>query len=362
MKKILALVSAVAITCTSLVGCGVVSNSSSSSNASSVSASSVTTSSEAAGSAAEDYSDVTPTVTLRLSHQVAASHSINETALYFADQVNQLSKGTMKVEVFEAATLGTESQNLEALTAGTLDMAIIAVEFYTNVVPDVGALVLPYLYKDYDSEYAVLSGEAGNLAKAEILKQCNVDVLDYYVLAFRQIFSKKKEIKTANDLAGLKIRVPESNLYVNTFSLLGAAPTPVAWGETYTALDTGVVDGLENTPESILSASMNEVTTYMNITNHISAPTTFSISHKVFEGLTAEQQDILTKAAQAASKFGLGLTQQNDTAARDILKESMTIVDTDVDSMKAKIDYDTFDCMKGNTAKKILESAQAAAK
>jgi tripartite ATP-independent transporter DctP family solute receptor len=289
---------------------------------------------------------------------MAASHSINKTALYFADQVRELSKGKMEVDVFEAATLGSESQNLEALRSGSLDMAIIAVEFYTNIVPDVGTLVLPYIYSDYENQQAILSGEAGHLAAEQIKDKCDAVVLSYYVLAFRQIFTTDKPVNTVNDLKGLKIRVPESNLYVNTFSLLGASPTPVAWGETYTALDTGVVGGLENTPESILSASMNEVTKYMNITNHISAPTTFSISNKVYSKLTAEQQDILKEAAKRASEYGLKLTQENDNVAREKLKKSMEIVNTDVISMKNKIDYSSFDCMKSAEAKKIFDLVQ----
>jgi TRAP-type C4-dicarboxylate transport system substrate-binding protein len=103
---------------------------------------------------------------------------------------------------------------------------------------------------------------------------------------------------------------------------------------------------------------MNEVTKYMNITNHISAPTTFSISNKVYSKLTAEQQDILKEAAKRASEYGLKLTQENDNVAREKLKKSMEIVNTDVISMKNKIDYSSFDCMKSAEAKKIFDLVQ----
>ena len=294
-------------------------------------------------------------VKLRLSHQMAASHSIHKSTQYFAQKVNDLSNGTMKIDVFEAATLGSEAQNMEALREGSLDMAIIAVEFYTNIVPEVGALVMPYIYRDYAHEQATLQGEAGKLAAQSILEGCNIKVLDYYVMAFRQIFTRGKPINNKNDLEGLKIRVPESNLYVNTFKMLGAAPTPIAWGEVYTALDTGVVDGLENVPESVLSASLDEVTTYINLTNHISGPTTFSISNKVFTKLTPEQQNILLEAAHDASDYALGLTIENDTIARKKIFQSLKVVDTDVESMKAAIDYNTFTSKKKKKTRQILD-------
>jgi tripartite ATP-independent transporter DctP family solute receptor len=297
-----------------------------------------------------------PEVTkLRLSHQMAASHSIHKSSQYFAQRVSELSNGTMEIDVFEAATLGTEAQNLEALREGSLDMAIIAVEFYTNTVPEVGALVMPYIYRDYAHEQAVLQGEAGKLAAQSILEGCDIKILDYYVMAFRQIFTRNKPIKNQKDLAELKIRVPESSLYVNTFKMLGAAPTPIAWGEVYTALDTGVVDGLENVPESVLSASLDEVTTYINLTNHISGPTTFSISNKVFEKMTSEQQDILLKAAHDASNYALQLTIENDAIARKKIVQALEVVNTDVESMKAAIDYDIFDSMKNDKTRQILD-------
>jgi len=296
---------------------------------------------------------------LRLSHQMAASHSINQTAEFFAQRVNELSDGKIELDIFGSATLGSEAQNMEALKDGSLDMAIIAVEYYTNIVPEVSTLVLPYIYKNYDSEKSILDGPAGDVAANVILDKCDIKVLDYYVLAFRQIFTKSKPIYAVDDLKGLKIRVPGSKLYVNTFNMLGASPTPVSWGEVYTALDTGVVGGLENTPESILSASLNEVTHYINMTNHISAPTTFSISNKIYSKLTKEQQDILLQAATEASSYGLKLTIENDKIARDkLLNGDMKVINTDVSSNKATIDYSIFPFMEEKSAQEIFKAIQ----
>lgn len=310
--------------------------------------------------AKNSQSESTAAVKLQLAHQMANTHSIHQTSLKFAELVKEKSNGTMEVEVFPAAALGTERENLEALQSGVLDMAIIAVEFYPSYVKEAGVFVLPFIYKDFDHQTAVLKGEAGQKLKQIILDQTDVRILSYYSLAFRQVFTSEKPIKTVDDIKGLKIRVPESPTYVNTFNMLGAAPTPVAWGETYTALETGVVQGLENTPESIHSASMHEVTKYMNITDHISAPTTFSISNKVFEKLTEEQQNILIEAAEEAADFGLELTIKNDTEFRKKLSEELEIVETDKESMRNAIDYSKFEVMQLDSAKELKQLIDSA--
>ena len=270
-----------------LAGCGVTSGSTA--TASSTAASST--------AAAGKYDDVKADVTLTMSHQMAASHSINKTAEEFARLVAEKSEGKMKVDVYSAATLGTETENLQALTNGTLDLAVIAAEFYANYVDEAGCLCLPFVYSSYDDCAEKLAGEAGTTVAQMILDKTNVRILDYYVLAFRQIFTTDKPLNTVDDMSGLIIRIPDSSTYKETFTQLGAAPTPVAWGETYTALDTGLVSAVENIPESIMSASMQEVCKYVNVSNHIIGPTTISVSEQVFQKLTEEQQNILTEAA-----------------------------------------------------------------
>lgn len=300
-------------------------------------------------------SDVKAEITFTLSHQMAESHSINTTAKKFAELVNTKSGGTMAVDVFPSATLGTETENLQALTNGTLDMAVIAAEFYANYVPEAGILCLPYMYDSYDDCYSKLNGDAGNKIKDMILEKTNVRPLAYYVLAFRQIFTVDREVKSVDDMKGLIIRIPDSNTYKTTFSQLGAAPTAVAWGETYTALDTGVVSAVENIPESIMSASIQEVCKYVNVTNHIIAPTTISVSNSVYEKLTPEQQKIIEEAAIEACDFGKNLTAENsDKNFASLSEAGLTVIETDVDSMKNAIKYADYDCAKTDAGKEIL--------
>ena len=278
---------------------------------------------------------------------------------YFANQVKELSNGQMIVDVYYSSALGSEAQNLEALTAGTLDMAIIAIEFYANSIPELGAMILPFLYEDYDQVQSVLEGEAGEYASSRLRDAAGVQNLGYYVMMFRNMYLNKA-INDVKDMAGVKIRVPESALYVNTMKMMGAAPTPMAFGEIYTSCETGVIDGFENTPDSCLNNTMYEVLKYMNMTRHLNAPTTISMSAKVFDGLTAEQQEILKKAGEAASEYGLKTTKDAEADMIAQLREKMTIVDTDVASMRATIDYTNYDFMKSAEAQKLFELVKAA--
>ena len=278
---------------------------------------------------------------------------------YFAEQVKTASNGEMIVDVYYSSALGSEAQNLEALTAGTLDMAIIAIEFYSNSIPELGAVILPFLYEDYDQVQTVLSGEAGKYASERLRDAAGVENLGYYVMMFRNMYMNKA-INSVDDMAGVKIRVPESALYVNTMKMMGAAPTPMAFGEIYTSCETGVIDGFENTPDSCLNNSMFEVLDYMNMTRHLNAPTTISMSAKVFDGLTPEQQQILRDAGVAASEYGLKTTKEAEADFIQQLSEKMEIVETDVDSMRAKIDYSNYEFMAGEEAQKLFDLVKQA--
>ncbi len=293
--------------------------------------------------------------TFKLSTTASPGSSLSQTAQFFSERVSELSNGKMTVDVFEASALGTEEQNLEALTSGTLDMAIIAVEFYVNSIPQLGALILPYMYTDYDQVQSVLESEAGVYANEQMLNAANVKNLGYYTMAFRNMYTVDP-INSVEDLEGVKMRVPGSALYVETFKMLGAAPTPLAMGEVYTAIDTGVVAGLENTPDTCLNNSFYEVANYFNSTKHLNAPTTFSMSNKVFESLNEDEKELLLQAGYETSHFGLDLTKSLDAGyQKELADKGMTFIDSDIESMKAKIDYNQYPFMNTEEAQKLFQ-------
>lgn len=293
-----------------------------------------------------------------LSTTASPGSALDLVARDFAEEVKIRSNGNMIVDVYDSSALGSEAQNLEALTAGTLDMAIIAIEFYSNSIPELGALILPFQYENYDQVQEVLTGEAGQFATQRLRDAAKVQNLGYYVMMFRNMYLNKP-INTVDDLAGVKIRVPESALYVNTMKMMGAAPTPMAFGEIYTSCETGVIDGFENTLDSCYNNSMFEVLDYLNVTNHINAPTTFSMSAQIFDSLTAEEQQILLEAGEAASLFGLDSTKNQEADFLEKLSAEMEIVETDVATLRDKIDYNNYDFMASDEAKQLFDLVQA---
>lgn len=297
--------------------------------------------------------------TFNLSHQMAPTHTLNLVALHFAKLVSEKTQGHVVIKVFPSGALGSEKDNAAGLRSGMLDMGIVAVEQYPSFVPESAVLVLPYLYKDYDELDHVLDSAPAHEIQKLILDKTGIRVLTFMPMAFRQMFTVAKPIKSAADLEGLKMRVPESPIYVAAFKQFGAVPTPLAWGEVYAALQTGVAQGVENTPEAILSASLQEVTKYMNVTNHLEGPTTISMSEKAFEKLPPEYRGALLSAAAEAEKYDLKLTVERDKEARDKLATKLTVIQPDVQSFRSAIRYDKIELVSSPKAKELIKEVQA---
>jgi tripartite ATP-independent transporter DctP family solute receptor len=292
---------------------------------------------------------------LKLSHQMANTHTLNKVALRFADLVKAKTAGKVEVQVFPAATLGSERENAEALKSGTLDLGFIAVEFYPAYVKEAAVLVLPYMYNDYPHLKKVLNGKVASAVANMIKASTNIRVLAYLPMAFRQVFTTDKPLNDAGDIKGLKIRVPESPIYVAAFKQLGAVPTPMAWGEVYTALETGVVKGVENTPEAILSVSLNEVVKYMNITNHLTAPSTISISEAVFQKLPKQFQKAITVAAKEAAQYDYEQVVETDSKYQKQISAKVKVVKSNISSFRKMINYNQLEIVSSPKAKQLIK-------
>ena len=298
-------------------------------------------------------------VTMNFSHQMPADHTLNTVALKFAELVKQKTNGNVTVKVFPAGALGGEKDNAAGLKSGMLDVGIIAVEQYPSFVPESAVLVLPYLYKDYDHLQRVLDSDVAQDVKKMVAEKTGIRILTFLPMAFRQMFTVDTPIRTAADLKGLKMRVPESPIYVAAFKQYGAAPTPLAFGEVYAALQTGVVKGVETTPEAILTASFYEVTKYMTLSNHIEGPSTISMSDAAFSKLSPEYQAAVLSAAAEAEKLDLELTIKADTAAREALKSKLTIIQPDIASFTSVINYGEISLVSSDKGKELVKRITA---
>ena len=294
-------------------------------------------------------------VTLNFSHQMAPEHTLHLVAQKFSDLVSQKTNGEVTVKVYPSASLGAEKDNTAGLKSGMLDMGIIAVEQYPSFVPETAVLVLPYLYKDYDHVMRILQSDVAKDLQQMVADKAGIRILTFMPMAFRQMFTVDKEIKSAADLKGLKMRVPESPIYVAAFKQFGAVPTPLAWGEVYASLQTGVAKGVENTPEAVISASLHEVTKYMTLSNPIEGPATISMSDQVFKKLSPAHQSALLAAAAEAAKYEFELTVKRDLEAREKLKAKLTIIQPDAASFKTAINYDEIQLVNTEKGKELIK-------
>lgn len=221
-------------------------------------------------------------------------------AVLFQGYVSDLSGGPMEIEIVGNGQLGGERDLVEGMQLGTIEMASTANMVLSNFDPRFAVLDLPYLITDYETAYRVLDSDVIQDLQDSFAEQSGVRVLAYGQGGFRQVIGNVA-VNSLADMHGMKVRVPESDIYIDTFSALGANPTPLAYSETFTALQQGTVDAFEITPAVVLSAGFWEVCSDMNMTNHLFSPNPLMISENLFQSLTEEQQDILTEAAAKAA-------------------------------------------------------------
>lgn len=229
-------------------------------------------------------------------------------AVVFASLVNARSNGRIKVEVYGAGALGAEREYVESIKAGNVE-AGIASGVISNFFPDAMVTDIPYLFPSEYIAWQVMDGPIGQRLADKFLATTGMRVLAFSEVGFRNFTNSVRPIKTPADLKGLKIRVMETPLYVTMMNALGANPTPIAWTETYTALQTHVVDGEENPIGSILMAKLQEVQKYLTLDGHVYGVDWFIINEKFFQKLPPDLQYIVLDSARMSAAVSRGMSQ-----------------------------------------------------
>jgi tripartite ATP-independent transporter DctP family solute receptor len=242
----------------------------------------------------------------------------------FAKLVKERSNGRIVVEVFHSKQLGEEKAVVEQVQLGAIDFTRVSVSVTSAFVRDLDALQLPYLYRDFDHQWKVLNGPIGQ----EILKKheaSNFIGVGWFEAGSRNFYTKKP-VKTVADLKGMKIRVQQAPLMVGMVEGLGAVATPLAYGEVYSALQTGVIDGAENNWPSYLTTSHYEVAKYFITDEHTRVPEIMLASKKVFDKLTKEDQAIIMGAMKDAQPFQIKLWVDYEKVAEKTVKDKGSFV------------------------------------
>jgi tripartite ATP-independent transporter DctP family solute receptor len=240
----------------------------------------------------------------------------------FAELVAQKSGGKMTVKLFPGGVLGGDVQVLSAVQGGTVDMTSMNSGILQGQVKEFAIVDFPFLFNDAKEADAVLDGAVGKML-ADKLPEKGLVHLAYFDLGFRNVTDSRRPIKTADDIAGLKIRVIQSPIYIDTFSALGANPVPMPFPEVYTALEQKTIDGQEN-PFTVIEANkFQEVQKYLVGSRHIYNPQTMMISKKTWDRLNKDEQQVLIGAAKEAEAYQRKVSRDAQDVALANLKKTM---------------------------------------
>ncbi|HET8597856.1 MAG TPA: TRAP transporter substrate-binding protein [Castellaniella sp.] len=258
----------------------------------------------------------------------------------FADLVAQKSGNKIRVRLFPGGVLGGDLETVSALQGGTIEMTVLNSGILQAQVKDFAAYDFPFLFNNDKEVDALVDGPFGHQLH-EKLRDKGLVGLAYFDLGFRNITNAKHPITKPEDIAGLKLRVIQSPIYVDVFKALGANPTPLAWPEVYNALEQGAVDGQENPFTVILNAKLDEVQKYLAVTRHIYNPQSVIISKKFWDTLNADEQKLIQDAATEAAAYQRGVSRDAASKALATLKNhGMQVTEmspADMDKMRAMV-------------------------
>jgi len=258
---------------------------------------------------------------IRLAHGLDVAHSVHKGMEYMAEYVDSVSKGQLQIEVFPNQQLGTERQCLELLQIGSLGMTKVSSAVLEGFTPEMKVLSLPYIFRDRGHAYRVQDSPLGEeLLLASV--PARLRGLAYFDAGQRSFYTKEKPVEQPEDLEGLKIRVQESATAMQLVSALGASPTPISWGELYTALQQGVVDGAENNPPSFYLSHHYEVCKYYILNEHTAVPDILLIGMPLWNRLSQQEQQWLQEAAAVATDYQRQLWQAAEAEALEAVQEA----------------------------------------
>jgi len=261
------------------------------------------------------------TTVLKLGHGLNPSHSVHKAMEFMAKRVQEKSEGRMRIDIYPSEQLGSERECLELLQIGSLDMTKVSCSVLEGFVPAMSVLSLPYIFRDEEHRFQVLEGEIGKQLLLEG-EEYWLRGLCYFDAGTRSFYSKDEPILNPGDLAGLKIRTQESPTSIKMVQAMGGSPTPIAWGELYSALQQGVVDGAENNPPSFYLSRHYEVCKFYSLDEHTGVPDVLLISTKSWRDLSQEAKQILQEAVEECAQLQKTLWKDATRLALESVREA----------------------------------------
>lgn len=279
-------------------------------------------------------SDVTK---IKMGHALDTEHPVHKAMLFMAEKLEEKSAGKVILEVYPGEVLGSEREMIEQVQMGLLDMTKVSTSPLESFIPAMSVFSVPYLFRDSEHLWNVLEGPVGKkLLQAG--EKVGLKGLCYYDAGSRSFYTKEKPVMTPADLEGMKIRVMESKTSMQMVKELGASPTPIAWGELYTSLQQGVVDGAENNPPSFYRSGHFEVCKHYSLDEHTMVPDIVLMSSKLWNKLPADVQKMVQETADESVTYQRQLWKEDTQKALETVQaQGVKVYNPDKTAFRQKV-------------------------
>ena len=261
-------------------------------------------------------------VTMKLAHVLTEADIIHRAKVKFKEVAEKKAGGELEVQIYANSALGSLRVTWESMQLGNLEGGNWDTVTPAMMVPQYAVSELPFIFRDLDHVHKVFDGPIGQDLEKQLLDKAKVRTIAVYDTTFRKTFTKSKPINSLADMKGLKIRVPEAQNFVRCMQFLGANPTPVAWGELYTALQMGVVEGFENKAEAAYNAKLHEQTKFMAYTGHIFTANPFLCSDRWFSKQSKNVQQAIIEAGKESLAWQRAEAPSSEKAFEQKLKDA----------------------------------------
>ncbi|MEA4880028.1 MAG: DctP family TRAP transporter solute-binding subunit [Synergistaceae bacterium] len=269
-------------------------------------------------------------MTLKLGHIADPQNPYAQGGEKFAELVKEKTGGAIEVQVFPSSQLGNQRDLIEGLTFGTVDMTFTSTAVLGNFLPEAAVFDLPFIFRDIPHAYKALDTVGMEIVKP--IEKRGIKVLAMFENGVRHMTNNRNPIRKPEDMKGLKIRVMEQPIYIEMIKILGASPTPMAFGELFTALQQGVVDGQENPAAHIYTSRFFEVQKYISLTAHTYSAEPLLIAMSVWTKLPEKHQKAIQEAADEAKDWQRDLCRKLENGYWEKIKESgKSEINDDVD-------------------------------
>ncbi|WP_298719722.1 TRAP transporter substrate-binding protein [uncultured Oceanisphaera sp.] len=266
--------------------------------------------------------------TFRIAVGDGAGGTQHELGLKFSEEFKTRTDGKHDTKMFLNGQLGDEQATINDASMGLLDFSILAINNVTPFSPSVGVLTLPYMVQSLDDAVELTQGEVGQELVENTIRDAGVRIVGWAYSGFRVLTNSKKPVQTLADLEGLKVRVPSNEIMIDTYRAWGINPTPMAWSETFTGLQLGVVDGQDNPYITVSAMKFDEVQKYITNIRYLFSIEPLIVSEAVFQSQPDDVQKAILEAGQAATAHSAKwLVEQEDKIKAELTAGGMEITE-----------------------------------